>query len=70
MNGESKNTILYERQFRVIRTIIGKETISNCPITDWQPESNIDDAMTWFRNKMDNNEFCFCSYEERYVQAK
>ena len=71
MNDESKNIILYERQFRVIKTIYNnKDGISSYPITDWLPESDLDVVMSYFRNKIYNDGFCFCSYEERYVQAK
>lgn len=58
---------LYERQFRVLETVYNKDGISQRPVSNWQPECYIHDAMTYFRSKFATNEFISYSYEERYV---
>lgn len=65
-----RENFLYERQFRVVEIIFNKDGISQHPISDWQSEHYIHDAMSYFRNKIDKNEFCTYTYEERYVRVK
>lgn len=61
---------LYEKQFRVIETVYNKNSIYSNPISDWQPEYNIDNVMSYFRSKISKGECIFYTYEERYVRVK
>ncbi len=58
---------LYERQFRVLETVYNKGGIYQRPVSNWQPECYIHDAMSYFRSKISNKEFVSYSYEERYI---
>ena len=65
-----RENFLYERQFRVIEIVFNEDGVLKHPISDWQSERYIHDAMSYFRNEIDKNEFCTYTYEERYVRVK
>ena len=65
-----RENFLYERQFRVIEIIFNKDGISKHPISDWQSERYIRNTMSYLRAKINKNEFCTYTYEERYVRVK